>query len=159
MSEKKKKTISKRIAENRKAILEQLRKLPIIQVACQKSGVGRATYYRWRNEDKDFAKEADKAISEGVEVINDLSETQLITAIKNQNFSAIRFWLQNRHKAYTNKVEVLERGISDNEQLTDEQRKIVEKALRLASARPEKNEQQDTQRNSSSNAEQQKDKS
>jgi predicted DNA binding protein len=154
MTKKKKDTIDKRITENRKAILEQLRKLPIIQVACQKTGIARATYYRWRNDDKDFAKEADEAIMEGIEIVNDLSESQLITAIKDQNLSAIRFWLQNRHKAYANKVEVLERGISDNQDLTDEQRKIVEKALRLASASPKKDDEQSTQQDSSGNAEQ-----
>lgn len=119
--------------QQKKAVLEQLSKLPIIQVACQKSGVSRATYYRWRNEDKKFSTNADEAITEGVLMINDLSESQLITAIRNNNFSAVRFWLQNRHKAYANKVEVTERGNSVNQNLSDEQKKIVKEALRLAS--------------------------
>ncbi len=145
MSEvKSKKTVIKRMAEDKKAILEQLRKLPIVQVACQKASVGRASYYRWLKQDKKFAKEAEEAIAEGVEMINDLSESQLITAIKNQNFSAVRFWLQNRHKAYTNKVEVLERGNSINQELTAEQKKIVREALRLASAGTQKNDTEPT---------------
>lgn len=125
--------VDKRKEEDKKAVLEQLSKLPIIQVACQKAGVSRATYYRWRNEDKKFATDADEAIAEGVLMINDLSESQLITAIRNNNFSAVRFWLQNRHKAYTNKVEVLERDKSDNQELTAEQKKVISEALRLAS--------------------------
>ena len=125
--------VDKRKEEDKKAVLEQLSKLPIIQIACQKSGISRATYYRWRNEDKKFAKDADEAIGEGVQMINDLSESQLITAIRNNNFSAVRFWLMNRHKAYTNKVEVMERGNSANQNLNDEQKKIVEESLRLAS--------------------------
>lgn len=125
--------VDKRREEDKKAVLEQLGKLPIIQIAVQKAGVGRATYYRWRIEDKKFAKEADEAITEGVQMINDLSESQLITAIRNNNFPAVRFWLMNRHKAYTNKVEVLERGNSANQNLNDEQKKIVEESLRLAS--------------------------
>lgn len=119
--------------QQKKAVLEQLSKLPIIQVACQKAGVSRATYYRWRNEDKKFATDADEAIAEGVLMINDLSESQLITAIRNNNFSAVRFWLMNRHKAYANKVEVTERGNSVNQCLNAEQKKIVEEALQLAS--------------------------
>jgi ACT domain-containing protein len=126
-------TTKKRTAEDKKAVLEQLRKLPIVQVSVQKAGISRATYYRWLNQDKKFAKEAEEAMAEGVEMINDLSESQLITAIKNQNFSCIRFWLQNRHKAYTNKVEVTERVNSANQNLSDEQKKIVEESLRLAS--------------------------
>lgn len=125
--------VDKRKEEDKKAMLEQLSKLPIIQIACQKAGVSRATYYRWRGEDKQFAKDADEAIREGVQMINDLSESQLITAIRNNNFSAVRFWLMNRHKAYANKVEVMERGNSANQNLNDEQKKIVEESLRLAS--------------------------
>lgn len=143
--EKNKKTVSKRMAEDKKAVLEQLRKLPIVQVACQKANIGRASYYRWLNQDKKFAKEAEEAIAEGVEMINDLSESQLITAIKNQNFSAVRFWLQNRHKAYTNKVEVLERGTNLNQELTAEQKKIVREALRLASAGTKKDDTEPTE--------------
>lgn len=133
-------TTKKRTAEDKKAVLEQLSKLPIVQVACQKSGISRASYYRWRIEDKQFAKDSEEAIEEGVQMINDLSESQLITAIKNNNFSAVRFWLQNRHRAYTNKVEVFDQGKRDNQELTDEQKKLVENALRLASADPEKND-------------------
>ena len=125
--------------KQKQALLDNLRKLPIVHSACQKSGVSRATYYRWRSESKRFATEADEAIQEGVEIINDMSEHKLIAAIKDQNFSAIRFWLQNRHKAYANKVEVVERGISDKE-LTAEQKKVVKEALRLASVRAHDND-------------------
>lgn len=133
-AEKNKKAVAKRTAADKKAVLEQLAKLPIVQVACQKAGIGRATYYRWRNEDKEFAEEADKAIEEGVQMINDLSESQLITAIRNSNFSAVRFWLQNRHKAYANKVEVTGKVASINHELNAEQKKTLEQALKLASA-------------------------
>ena len=133
MSGKNNQSTKKRTAEDKKAVLEQLKKLPIVQAACQRAGVGRASFYRWKIEDKQFAKDADEAIAEGVEMINDLSENQLIMAIRDNNLSAVRFWLQNRHRAYTNKVEVLERGTSVNQNLNDEQKKIVEDALRLAS--------------------------
>ena len=139
MSNKNTGAVAKRTAEDKKAVLEQLTKLPIIQVACQKAGVSRATYYRWRNEDKKFVADADEAIAEGVEMINDLSESQLITAIRNNNFSAVRFWLMNRHKAYTAKIEVTERSTSTNQELTDEQKKIVQEALRLASVQTHTN--------------------
>lgn len=140
MSEKNNKSIKKRTAEDKNAVLEQLKKLPIIQAACQKAGIGRASFYRWKIEDKQFAKDADEAIAEGIEMINDLSENQLIMAIKDQNFSAIRFWLQNRHKAYCNKVEILEREKSNNSELTAEQKKVVKEALRLASVQTQSND-------------------
>ncbi|MGW8185558.1 MAG: hypothetical protein ACWGHO_05635 [Candidatus Moraniibacteriota bacterium] len=133
MSGKNNQSTKKRTAEDKKAVLEQLKKLPIVQAACQKAGVGRASFYRWKIEDKQFATDADEAIAEGVEMINDLSENQLIMAIRDNNLSAVRFWLMNRHKAYANKVEVTERGSSINSNLSDEQKKVVEDALRLAS--------------------------
>lgn len=139
MSEKNNKATKKRTAEDKKTILEQLAKLPIVQVAVQKAGVSRATYYRWRIADDQFAADADEAIEEGVQMINDLSESQLISAIKNNNFSAVRFWLQNRHRAYTNKVEVFDQGKRETQELTDEQKKIVEETLRLASGSLERN--------------------
>lgn len=150
MSEKNNKTIKKRTAEDKKAILEQLKKLPIVQAACQKAGIGRASFYRWKIKDKQFAKDADEAIAEGVEMINDLSENQLIMAIRDNNLSAVRFWLQNRHKAYTNKVEVLEREKSDNSELTAEQKKVVKEALRLASVQTQNNDDKKIARSNSS---------
>lgn len=148
MSEKNKDATKRRTAVDKKAVLEQLAKLPIVQIACQKAGIGRATYYRWRIGDKPFAKDADEAIDEGVQMINDLSESQLISAIKNSNFSAVRFWLQNRHRAYTNKVEVFDRGKSDNQELTAEQKKVMGEALKLASTGIKRN---DTPKQSSKN--------
>ena len=35
---------------NKTIILEQLQKAPIVQIACEKTGISRATYYRWRKE-------------------------------------------------------------------------------------------------------------
>lgn len=123
------------IKDNQKeALLENLRKIPIVQLACQKAGVSRATYYRWCKRNKKFALEVDEAMREGIAMVNDLSEAQLITAIKEKNFSAIRFWLQNRHKAYANRVEVLDQRKEDNPKLNAEQKKIMKEALRLASA-------------------------
>lgn len=142
--------------KQKKKLLVNLRKLPIVQVACAKSGISRATFYRWKKESKTFSKEIEKSMQEGIDFVNDLSENQLIKLIRNENFSAIRFWLQNRHKAYANKVEVLERGMSDNQELTDEQKKIVEEALRLASACPKPNEQQNLRPNNSGDAEKSK---
>ena len=46
-------------------LLEQFTKTPVIQVACEKTGIGRATYYRWRKEDEAFTTKADQALFEG----------------------------------------------------------------------------------------------
>lgn len=123
--------------QTKEALCDQLKKAPIVQLACEKIGLGRATYYRWRKEDKEFAHQADEAISEGVLLMNDMAESQLLSAIKAQNLTAIIFWLKNRHKSYnTQKFEVTTK-LEDRE-LTEEQRQIVTKALSLGALLPGK---------------------
>jgi len=114
-----------------KKFLEELRKVPIVQVACEKVGVSRNTVYRWKREDKDFAKQFDAALADGVEFVNDMSESQLLQLIKEKNFSAVRFWLTSRHSAYGHKVK-FEGRITKTHILDEEQVALVEKSLQLA---------------------------
>ena len=113
-------------------LLEQLKKTPIIQIACEKSGVSRATYYRWRAEDKNFMEEADGAICAGEALITDMSESQLIPLIRDRNFPAIQLWLKHHHPRYTNRLEISGEITHLRQELTEEEKEIVEKALRLA---------------------------
>lgn len=124
-------TIQKRISEDKQKLLEQLKQVPIIQVACQKCSLGRATYYRWRKESKKFAQTADSAIDEGKKLINDLAESKLISAIQDQNMTGIIFWLKNNSSHYTDKVELTHKLNKDNETLSPEQKELIEKALKL----------------------------
>jgi hypothetical protein len=110
--------------------LDELRKVPIVQVACEKTGLSRNSVYRWRKEDKDFLKKMEDAISEGVALVNDMSESQLLTLIKEKNYPAISFWLRHRNDNYKNKLEITTKD--DNEELTPSQAKIVKQALKLA---------------------------
>ena len=110
--------------------LDELRKVPIVQVACEKTGLSRNSVYRWRKEDKDFLKKMDNALSEGVALVNDMSESQLLTLIKEKNYPAISFWLRHRNDNYKNKLEITTKD--DNEELTPSQSKIVKQALKLA---------------------------
>lgn len=118
-------------------LLEQLKRTPIVQVACEKSGVGRATFYRWKKDDQEFATKADEAITEGASLVNDIAESQLMSAIKDKNLTAIIFWLKYHHPAYATKVEVTARLKADNEVLTVEQEALVTRALKLAALLPD----------------------
>lgn len=111
--------------------LIELAKIPIVQVACEKTDLSRNTVYRWRREDASFAKKMDQALLDGVALVNDMSESQLLTLIKEKNFPAVRFWLNKRHPAYKDKIEVTTK--EDIEVLTPSQAKIVRQALKLAS--------------------------
>lgn len=123
--------------KNKTQILELLKSTPIVQVACQKSGVSRATYYRWRDKDKKFKEQSDSALKEGIAFINDLAESQLLSSIKEKNMTAIIFWLKNRHSGYdTTKLQITSPESSKEEPLTSEQQELVNKALQMASILP-----------------------
>ena len=122
--------------KNRKKndFLDHLRKIPIVLVACEKSGLSRNTIYRWRKEDKEFQKEMDEALIEGEEMVNDMSESQLLTMIKEKNWSAVSFWLRHRNPKFKDKLEVTTKS-ELQEELTPEQEAIVREALSLANNR------------------------
>lgn len=120
---------SKQVKEN---LLEQFRKIPIAQIACEKAGISRASYYRWRSEDEEFKKAADAALTEGEAFITDMTESQLISLIRDKNFPAINLWLRTHHPKYTNKVELLGRLTIEDEPLTPEQEALIAEALKLA---------------------------
>lgn len=124
-------------AKTKELLIEQLKKTPIIQVACEKTSVGRATFYRWKNCDIEFSQKAEDALAEGSSLVSDIAESQLMSAIKDKNLTAIIFWLKHHHPAYATKVEVNARLRADNEALTPEQEALVTRALKLASLLPE----------------------
>ncbi|MCC7304314.1 hypothetical protein IT418_02790 [bacterium] len=113
-------------------LVDQLRKTPIIQVACEKMGIARATFYRWKKDDPAFAEQVDFALKEGSQLINDMAESQLISAIRNSNLTAIIFWLKNHHKNYSPKMEVTTKN--GDIPLTDEQKELIRRSLDLAFA-------------------------
>lgn len=124
--------IEARQAEQKKLLIDQLKKTPIVQVACEKIGVGRATFYRWLKDDPDFGKLANESITEGNGLISDVAESQLANLIKSGNLGAISFWLKHRHPAYRNKVEVQANVRHEDTPLTPEEMEIVAQSLRLA---------------------------
>lgn len=124
--------------KNKLLVIEQLRTTPIIQIVCQKTGVSRATFYRWREQDKKFKELADKALKEGIAFINDLAESQLLSSIKDKNMTAIIFWLKSHHSAYdTTKFQITTPENTKNEPLSDEQQKLITQALQMASLLPQ----------------------
>ncbi len=110
--------------------LEELARIPIIQVACEKTGLSRNSVYRWRKKDASFTKRMDEALTEGVALVNDMSESQLLNLIKEKNWPAISFWLKHRNDNYKNKLEISTK--EDSEELSPSQAKIVRQALKLA---------------------------
>jgi len=130
------------------SFLEELKKIPIVQVACEKTGISRNSIYRWKREDKKFSKAMDEALTEGEDLVNDMSESQLLTLIKEKNFSAIRFWLNHRNPRFKDKVEITSKIDDDDGELTPSQTAVVRKALQLAAILPNNLKKYDEQNNS-----------
>lgn len=86
--------------KDKERILGHLRSVPIIEVACKKANIARATYYRWRNEDIEFLRQSEEALQDGIDMINDLTESQLIGLIKDKKFQAVQFWLRHNHTRF-----------------------------------------------------------
>lgn len=119
-----------RQSKDKDILLENLRRSPIIEVACNKSGVGRTTFYRWKKQDEEFSKQVDKAIDEGIKLVNDMAESQLLTAIKDGDLKAVFYWLNHRHQAYLNKVEFTGH-LNHDYKLTKEQEELITKAIQM----------------------------
>lgn len=139
-------TIEKRQVKEKELLIEQLKRSPVVQIACEKIGVGRATYYRWHNQDKEFAENSDKAIQEGNSLVNDMAESQLMSAIRDKNMTAIIFWLKHHHSAYATRVEISQADSEDKDQLKPEEEEKVKKALRLAGILIEKEKEEENGR-------------
>ena len=117
---------------DKQRLLAQLEKTPIVEAACKQVGLPRSTYYRWHNDDEAFADACDETIELSIGRINDLAESQLINAIKNQNMSAITFWLKHHHRSYRNRLEIDAKIQATQQELTPEQAELVSRALHMA---------------------------
>lgn len=80
--------------------LIEIRKTPIVQAVCEKLGISRQTYYRWREESSTFREEADRALAQGEEMVNDVAESTVLRGIQNQDKAWTSFWLDRRHPKF-----------------------------------------------------------
>lgn len=122
-------TVNKRIADNKEQLIKQFKKMPIIQIACERNDISRSTFYRWCQEDSEFAKKARDALLDGKAMINDMAESQLISSIKDKSFQAIAYWLKHNHPDYRTRVELT--PSAPQESLSAEQESKVLTAIQL----------------------------
>ena len=128
-----KKSIRGRIVKDKKLIIEQLSKTPIVTLVAEKTGIGRSTYYRWKKEDAKFSNAADAAIVTGNLLINDLAESQLLSSIRDGNLTGIIFWLKHHHPAYETRIELRQAYDRTEEKLSKHQEEIIKQALKITS--------------------------
>lgn len=126
-------TIAVRQIKLKAALLEQLKRLPIREVAYEKVGVSRMTCNRWRKTSKKFADEMDAAITTGREFICDLAESQLITLMRQGEFKAVRLFLQYNSPRYANKLELSGNIVTTDVPLTPAEKAARKQAFKFSS--------------------------
>lgn len=126
-------TIKSRQDKLKEAFLEQLKRIPTIETACQKVTVARSTVYRWIRENKKFEKQVDDSLFEGRTFMSDIAENQLFSLIGEKKIEAIRLYLSTHNPRYSNKLELSGSVTHKDEPLTKEQKKLIREALKLSS--------------------------
>ena len=81
-------------------LLQVLSETPLVSLACKKTGIARATFYRWYKDDKGFRDSVLQIVDIGRKNINDLAESMLFKEMQKGNMNAIRFWLQYNDPRY-----------------------------------------------------------
>ena len=98
-----------KIQRTKKALLEALEKsLGVVTTACKSVGVDRSTFYKYVNEDEEFAKQ----VKDIGEVALDFVESQNFQLIKDKNPTAIIFYLKTKgkHRGFVERKEVEHSG-------------------------------------------------
>ncbi len=129
-------TITLRQSRTKQAFLEQLKRTPTIEQACQKAGTSRSTVCRWRRKSKRFDTEVEEALLEGRLFMSDIAESQLFSLIGEKKFEAIRLYLSTHNERYTNKLNLSGTITTKDEPLTAEQKSLIRQALHLSSLKP-----------------------
>lgn len=131
-TDKRAETLAAQTKKMKAKMLEQLPKYPIVQVACERVGIGRSTYYEWREEDTEFKKAADGALQAGVNFINDLAESKVILGIQNDILTFTIFWLKHHHSDYMEVVRHRHKHmhqIIEDKSLDPEQVALIKRAM------------------------------
>lgn len=124
-------SVDQKIQKQKEVLLEHLRTFPVVEVACKKGGISRATFYRWCNEDEEFKTNVESAKVDGVENINDMSEAQLIVLIREKKYQAIAMWLRhNHHRFMSEDKRELIRKVEKKAELNLKQKEDLKEALK-----------------------------
>lgn len=107
MSKKKPKV--NKTEQHKKALIVALEKsLGVVTSACKQVGIGRTTFYKYYNEDKNFRDE----VNDISEIAVDFAESQLHKQIQDGNTSATIFYLKTKGKkrGYVERSEIQHDG-------------------------------------------------
>ena len=117
----------------REQMLDTLRKTPIIETMCQKLGVSKMTFSRWRRRYSGFNKQVEEALMDGRSRMNDVAENVILGGLLQDDMSAAKFYLNHNSPRYASKLELSGSIAAKDESLTKEQKALLRKAFKNSS--------------------------
>ncbi len=144
-AEKIQKAEQERTRIKKKLFLDYFKRLlGVISAACEGAEIDRQTFYNWKQEDPEFAKELAQIQAEECDEI----EGRLKKGILHDQMRAITFWLEKRHPFYKPTVRIEEQVVGDKtlEDLIHEREEILKK---LNEGTKKRNNKQGTDRGAS----------
>jgi len=84
-------------------LLRELEKGGNVYLTCLKTNINRSTYYRWKNEDKEFKSKADRAERQGRKNNCDIAEQALMLNVRDKKMDAIKYLLSHHSPRYKTK--------------------------------------------------------
>lgn len=86
--------------ETKEKLLKEIEKSGNVYLSCMKTGIDKATFYRWKKDDKQFSKKATEAVKRGRESNCDLAEHALMLNVKEKKMDAIKYVLSHQSRIY-----------------------------------------------------------
>lgn len=78
-------------------LLVEIENTPLVQIACEKIGISRNTFYRWVKEDSELLKQVNYALSLGKGRVNDIAVSNVLSGIKSKDVRYTMYWLDRNH--------------------------------------------------------------
>lgn len=122
-----------RIQTQKRVFLESVAKMGIVEIACQKTGISRATFNRWKADDIEFRRQVMDAMSKGSEIMDDIVESKFLQLIQQGEIQAILFYLKFRHPKYSARgaiQKMLMDQVDDESLVTEDEQKRIDAALK-----------------------------
>lgn len=122
-----------RIQTQKRVFLESVAKMGIVEIACQKTGISRATFNRWKADDVEFRRQVMDAMNKGSEIMDDVVESKFIQLIQQGEIQAILFYLKYRHHKYNARgaIQKMLMDQADDELIvTEDEQKRIDAALK-----------------------------
>lgn len=113
-------------------LIKELSENPLITRACNRVGVARSTYYNWQKQDTIFRHKVKDAQAQGYAKLNDFVESKLLENIRDNNQSAISYYLRFNHPRYrpqTLKLVIAENG--QRQQELDKMQLLLDELIQL----------------------------